>query len=202
MINEFYTQRPKQLFRFSEHRWAQASLAHGRFRLNPAGLANDDSLDDARRDNELMRQQTSDGSKVRITHLASGKISTPIGKVTYTTTIESDYLYLSFSEWYKQALYTELTNADACLVINDVESFCERVHAAVEAILPDWKGLDARVEYECKNPLGAWFTKDPNFRNQRERRFAWRPPTSAEESTYTDIEIGSLEGIAEVRTKS
>ena len=135
---EFYAPRPKQLFRFSEHRWVQSSLKQGSFRLNPASLANDDSLDEARRDDELVRRQTTDGSKVTITNLATDKTSKPVSDLTYTTTIHSDYFYLSFSEGYNDSLYTERDGADACLIINDVETLSERLHAAVESILPDW----------------------------------------------------------------
>ena len=190
--------RPGRLYRYSEARWLDRSLRFGEFRLRPARDYKQLEGDHARQDDELVRVRSSPGAGVEITLVSTSEQLRPIGKVTYRSTVGTNYLMLCFSERWDASLFADFANSDACLVIHEVEEFCERLHIAVEAALPAWAGMDAKVTYGGRNPLGAVFSKPVHFIVQREWRFAWRPPSALAEIEPLMVRIGSMERIAEV----
>jgi hypothetical protein len=188
--------RPLKLYRYSEHKWLKRSLRLGEFRLRPAADYEHLEADRARQDDELVRVEVSPGSSVRITLLPTGEQITPLGDVTYRSTTGTNYLTLCFSDRWDELLFSDFENADACLVVHEVEEFCERLHAAAETALPGWVGMDAKVTYGGKNPFGAVFSKPVKFVTQHEFRFAWRPPEPLNDLQPITLQIGSIERIA------
>ena len=190
--------RPDQLFRYSEAKYAKRSLELGEFRLRPAADYNDLIDDPARHDDELVRHQSTDGAVVKIS-VVGGRNITPIGDVHYRSEIHTNYLVACFSS--APNLFTEFPDTDACLMIDKVEEFCERLYVAAESQLPDWVGADASVSYGCDNPLGVVFSKPLRFYNQREFRFGWQPRKPVRDLRPTLITIGNIEHLGHIVAK-
>lgn len=110
------------------------------------------------------------------------------------------FLTLSLSSAWDDKLF-DTHGADCCLVIRDTEQFGERLHRAVQRMLPSWAGIDAAVSYGTASPLGAAFSKSRPQAAEKEWLFAWRPTQAALVSNPVTIGIGSIESIAELRER-
>jgi hypothetical protein len=189
---------PKKLYRYSERKWLERSLRLGEFRLRPAADYKMLEVDPARHDDELVRSSSSPADKVRIIHIATGKELKAVGEVRYRSDVGTNYLTLCFSKCGESYLFDEFAGSDACLVVHEVDEFCERIHSAAERLLAGWAGMDASVIYGGKSPLGAVFSKPLHFAFQHEWRFAWHPPARIINLSPVVISIGSIEKIAEI----
>ncbi|MGZ3184565.1 MAG: hypothetical protein ACXU8N_19165 [Telluria sp.] len=109
-------------------------------------------------------------------------------------------LTVGFAQDFAPALFELYGPADACLVIHHTEEFGERLHRAVQRVLPNWAGIDGAVAYTGKAPLGAVFTKHHADPAEREWLFAWRPLQGAAGLQPVTVRMGSLEAYAELRT--
>lgn len=191
--------RPPKLYRYSERKWLEQAMTEGRFLLKPASSYRDLEMDPARQDDELVRTRQSPPERVSIILQGTGQEIRPIGPVTYTNTSHTDYLVLCFSSRWGEDLFTSFPGTDACLVIHDVETFAERLHAVVEAESPGWAGIDAPVSYTQLDRLGVPFFKPERHASQAEFRFAWYPRDPRPRLEAISIRIGCLTGIAEIR---
>lgn len=192
--------RPERLYRYSKLEYLDRSLQLGEFRLRPAADYNDLPDDLARKDDELVRLQATGGAAVKISFVGGPSDITPIGEVHYRSEIHSNYFVACFSS--APNLFAEFPDTDACLVIDKVEEFCERLHAAAELQLPDWSGMDAAVTYGGRNPLGAVFSKPSQFYNQHEFRFGWLPREGVRNLAPKFITIGNIEHLAHIVAKA
>jgi hypothetical protein len=113
----------------------------------------------------------------------------------------SNYLTLSLIQVWDESLFDTFPGADSCLIIHDTEEFGERIHRAAQKALPSWAGIDAAVSYGAPSPLGAVFSKASTEARQKEWMFAWRPTQSTLSLNPVFIQIGNIEGIAELRDK-
>ena len=165
--------RPPRLFRYAPQASVERSLSLGEFRLRPAG----------------QDPRSSTGAQI-LPFAARPNVPTPAG-----------YLILSLSSTWDPRLFNDFPDADACLVINDPESFGERIHRAAQRALPHWAGIDAAVTYGMPTPLGAAFSKDKALARQKEWLFAWRPMQDRMSVNPLVIQIGNIESIAELRLK-
>ena len=195
---EIDVSRPPKLYRYSEAQWLERSLRLGEFRLRPAADYKQLEGDHARQGDELVRVRSSPGEKVKITLASTGEEIKPIGEVTYRSEVGTNYLTVCFSERWDASMFSDFPNTDTCLVIHEVEEFCERFHIAVEAALSGWAGMDAKVTYGGHSPLGAVFSKPMRFIVQHEWRFAWRPLDALTEIQPLSVRMGSIERIAEI----
>lgn len=189
---------PPKLYRYSEQKWLKRSLELGEFRLRPASDYKQCEKDSARHDDELVRINKSSADSVLVSLESTGKAIKPIGEVVYRSEVGTNYLTICFSTRWDEHLFDEFQNTDSCLVIHDVEEFCNRFHLAAEVLLPDWAGIDAPVEYGKQSKLGAVFSKPLQFSLQHEWRFAWRPSLRIEHLDPIAIQIGSITDIAEI----
>ncbi len=114
----------------------------------------------------------------------------------------NNYLTLSLTQSWNESLFDAFLGADSCLIIHDTEEFGERIHRAAQKALPSWAGIDAAVSYGAPSPLGALFSKARGEAHQKEWMFAWRPTQSTLSLNPVFIQIGNIEGIAELRDKS
>ena len=57
----------------------------------------------------------------------------------------SHCLTLSFSTVWDKSLFALFAPADCCLIIHNTEQFGERLHRAVQRILPSWAGIDGGI---------------------------------------------------------
>ena len=109
------------------------------------------------------------------------------------------FLNLSFSTVWDKRLFDIITPSDACLVIHNTEEFGERLHRAVQRMLPNWAGIDGAIEYGSRSPLGAAFTKSPGQAREQEWQFAWRSMSPGASLNPVVVRIGSIEQFAELR---
>ena len=193
--------RPQKLYRYSNATWLERSLKLGEFRLRPAADYKDLLMDSARNDDELVRVQSTEGKYVTITHVETGQDIKPIGHVSYRSEIHTNYLVSCFSCVWDPSLFDEFSGSDACLVIHNVDEFCERMHSAAEAQLPACVGIDGPVIYGQSSPLGGVFSKPLRFLQQQEWRFAWMPKEPVKLLDPKLLSIGSIEGLAELRRR-
>ncbi|MCG2585775.1 hypothetical protein [Massilia sp. TS11] len=110
-------------------------------------------------------------------------------------------LSLSFSSAWDQRLFDVLAPADCCLVIHHTEAFGERLHRAVQQLLPAWAGIDGAIDYAGRSPLGPIFCKDPAQKILKEWMFAWRPTTPGTSLHPVTVRMGNLEAFAELRAR-
>ncbi|PWT84463.1 MAG: hypothetical protein C5B58_04705 [Acidobacteria bacterium] len=140
-------------------------------------------------------------SHVKITNVATGTPITPIGPVTYRSEIHSNYLMLCFSTVWDRGLFNEFRDTGACLVIDEVDEFCKRIHAGAELQLGGWAGIDGATRYGTPSPLGAVFAKPLKHFEHQEWRFAWLPNKPVKTLQPVYFKIGNIEDLAEVRLK-
>lgn len=114
----------------------------------------------------------------------------------------ANFLTLSLSSVWDERLFDDISGAEACLVIHDTEEFGERIHRAARAALPNWAGIDAAVTYGVPSMLGMAFAREKQLARQKEWLFAWRPMSAAMSVHPVVIEIGNIEGIAELRPRA
>ena len=110
-------------------------------------------------------------------------------------------LTLSFSTVWDKQLFELLAPADSCLIIHNSEEFGERLHRAVQRMLPSWTGIDGAVEYGVRAALGAAFSKTALEAHEHEWQFAWRSMQSRMSMNPVTIKIGSIESFAELRDR-
>jgi len=133
---EINVTKPKKLYRYSERKWLERSLTLGEFRLRPASDYRSIEKDNARQDDELVRLRKSPASSVTIQNIRTGEKIQPIGDVVYRSETGTNYLTICFSKQWDEKLFEVFPNTNACLVIHNVNEFCEKIHLATEKILP------------------------------------------------------------------
>ena len=108
-------------------------------------------------------------------------------------------LTLGFSSVFDPALFG--AGADACLIIHQPEEFGERMHRAVQRVLPNWMGIDGAVEYGQRSVLGDTFSKSLDESHHCEWLFAWRSLQANAVLQTVVVQIGKLTKLAELRNK-
>ncbi|WP_232429421.1 hypothetical protein [Noviherbaspirillum autotrophicum] len=166
--------RPFKLYRYSQRQWLERSLQLGEFRLCPAGEV-----------------QAATSHQDQILPFGSRR-SAP----------STNYLTLSLANAWDDSLFDTFAGADCCLVIHQAEEFGERIHRAAQRALPSWAGIDAAVSYGVPSPLGGAFSKGKQQAAEKEWLFAWRPMQPELLAHPVVIRIGSIEGIAELRSRA
>lgn len=164
--------RPPKLYRYSQRAWLERSLQHGEFTLQPGARA----------------AQPLYGARPALPFAAPPP--------------SQNILTLSLSTSADESLYDRFDGADCCLVIDDPEQFGERLHRAVQRMLPNWAGIDAAISYGMPSGLGAIFSKARAEAAEQEWLFAWRPAQSGLRAQAIVVRIGSIEGIAGLRSRS
>ncbi|HEY5800425.1 MAG TPA: hypothetical protein VIT92_09395 [Burkholderiaceae bacterium] len=107
-------------------------------------------------------------------------------------------LVLSFCTKWQPERFDAFAGIESCLVIHNTELFGERLHRAVQRVLPDWMGIDGIVEYGTRSPLGALFSKPAGERKEKEWQFAWRS-VQAQSTSPIIVKIGNIEQFAEIK---
>jgi hypothetical protein len=169
--------RPPKLYRYSQRHWLERSLTLGEFRLRPAA-------DD-----------------IRHSHARASQHILPFGSAASRAAMPASFLTLSLAETWDTVLFDEFPGTDCCLIIHHAEEFGERIHRAAQHALPNWVGIDAAISYGVPSPLGDAFSKTKHYSKQKEWLFAWRPMQPTMSLNPIVIQIGNIEGIAELREK-
>lgn len=120
----------------------------------------------------------------------------------FRLTANSTFLILCFSQTWNPKSFDAVSVDPGCLVIHDTELFGERLHRAVQRLLPSWAGIDGALAYGGRSPLGAAFTRSPAKGVDASWQFAWRPTQPMLAVRPLVVTIGSIEGFAELRDKN
>ena len=189
--------RPTKLYRYSERKWLDRSLRLGEFRLRPASDYKDMEGAAARTDDEQHRRIAL--RNPRLTHVRTGRPIIPLGDVTMSSDIDSDYLTLCLATIYSDHFYQDFEGSDACLIIHHPDELFARLYRAINSVLPpEWAAVDGPVSYVGCSKLGAPFMKPEKFLFQFEWRLVCLPIPSLGKCKATMVTIGSIEDIAEV----
>lgn len=161
---------------------------HGELRFTPASSYNDSKLGTARADDEMRKSRMRPGQEIRIV-LEDGTPIQAIGDVSFSKVraveingalAERPYLFCSFSNEVDPRLIAEFSNADAILVMTDVDEFMRRSIGHLNAVVPNTrKGLVPNdyfdPYYHDRDKLGAIRSKEMDYAFQREVRFVIDP---------------------------
>jgi hypothetical protein len=166
----------KHLYRYSKMQYLKDAMENGCFRVSPALEYVKREYDAARRDNEVVHKKDVPDSSIKIT-TKDGTPIIPVGDVTFSTFfLPIDSYILCFSYDYDEGLYGEFQGSEACLVVQNVQEFSQRIHDAFAKAMPSYLGIDGRVTYgKHQSSLGVLFSKPKQFTYQREYRFSWIP---------------------------
>lgn len=201
----------ERIVRFGEDRWLRSAFDDGQFMLKNAHQYADSGLNAARVDDELTASTFNPGCGVTIT-FPDGSRRRPLGQVTYQRTSLLESFILCAATEFDPWLFHDF-QCDACLVIDEVDVFRDRIGAAIEKALPGFCGADFSVEYideHNSNPILTKYddrsaipiyrpllTKSITYAYQKEYRFVWNAaPTSLPAPASIAIEAGSLRDIS------
>lgn len=126
-------------------------------------------------------------------------VTPPQSPLKATPANDANYLILSLAQSWDGALFEGKRDSTAYLVVHDAEAFGERLHRAVQKILPNWAGIDAAMSYGASSPLGRLFSLPKERAAEKEWRFAWRPMRNGLSAKPVVIQLGSIADIAELR---
>jgi len=192
---------PKRfLLKYGRKERLQPLLKKGELRIMPAADYKDESLTTAIRDDELLAQISYDP----VLYFLKGNsgISSHDERNSYHRRANSNFYVACFSDRLEPRLVVDF-DGDACLLIRDPDAFVQRLGGAVLAQLPGWEFIVRDIEYydplrisptEIKLP----FSKHFKYAYQQEVRLVWVPPTPCGGLPPLWIEIGNMDGIAEL----
>lgn len=179
----------------------------GRIRIAPARSYSDPSLNHAMGDDELKLDQFSPGAEITITFLdkqtGEPKVTKPIGDVTNTTTLATNYYVYCMTRSLEYRLFDDF-ESDACVIVRNPEIFSSRLISVMKEKLQDWLDWSQPVRYidpylDPKRDLDLVFSKHFRFWYQQEYRFAWIPNKGARNCLEPIfVELGSLEQISDL----
>lgn len=134
--------------------------------------------------------------------LGEFRLSPPASDSTSHGANPGHYLVLGLMQSWDGTLFDTTLNVDSYLVVHDAEEFGERLHKAVQRMLPNWAGIDAAIAYGAPSPLGKVFSKAKSHAKENEWRFAWRPMHAGASVHPVVIKIGNIEDIAELHSRN
>jgi len=190
------------IFRYGERQWIEKMVYQGGVRVRPASCFKDLELGEARSDEELAKRSVLPGEYSKIITM-DGREHRVVGDVQRTVSAPDYYVFCCSCEW-DPALFAGFQAADACAVVRDTDVFANRLDVAFKAQLDGWHFHHNPVEYfdPHEMPQNQYFVagmcKDFRFAYQREYRFLWVHLGGEEASGVRDLELGSLQDIAEV----
>ncbi len=188
------------LYRYTSAEHAKDLLTKGRLLLKPASEMAKYEGDKARQDIETTKSYYTQGKHVKII-TAGGKALPVIGDVTHSRTLPDYYLYCVATD-YDPILLNEF--GGACVVIKDPKEFAHRLNGWMNNNLPAWTFHYLPVEYYDPYEKGrnqhidAGLSKQIEFAYQREFRFVLLSPRGNTATGIQEVELGSLEDIAEI----
>lgn len=195
--------------KFTQKKFAEEMMSIGRIRISPASFYSTQGLLAAQVDYETRRDYYKCHVREIIRNKAKGYAVNGIthgfkeGNYHGITSLPDYFLY-SACQSPSRRLPIDF-NADAAVLIQDIPKFVRRVTEQVYKSLGEVQIIHGLVEYY--NPYVGWrastpreMTKHFRYRYQEEYRIVWRPKESRKPLEPFFVEVGSLDGIAELIT--
>jgi len=188
------------IFRNCKQQHAISLVERGGLRIWPASKYSELEGDKARADDELNKSVFWSGAKIKITTQSGNEIPV-LGNFERLTSMHDYYTYCTSCNF-----VSELKNecGGACVVINDVAKFSNRLNNAINKILDNWYDFHCPVQYydpyDCppNQQIDTAMYKDFKFAYQQEYRFIWIHMEGVEAAGYLDLELGCLSDIAQL----
>lgn len=188
------------LYKFGKYKYLSESLKRGRFRIAPASIYNDPSLNSAVRDDELsfVISKRTMGVKFRGAHNSLRAF----GRIDKKLVSNTNYYVICFATDYTLREYDDF-EADACLVIKEPTRFVRDLMTVVSEKLPDFTSSASSVKYvdplNCEElDINLYMCKHFRYTYQNEYRAIWVPKTPTSELEAISVELGSLEGYVDL----
>lgn len=193
------------LFRYDKRIHIEKLIHEGQIRIRPAADFQQMEHDRARHDDECAKKYFLSGAHTRIT-TQDGRNIPILGDIEQTVSSPNYYIFCMACDWDTE-LFTDFDDADACVIINDVELFSRQIEIAAAAQLPGWDSHHNPIEYfdpyeRFENEyIDTAMSKNFRFAYQREYRFLWFSQNGAVPDGFKFLELGSLGNLAEIHIK-
>ncbi len=192
--------------RYSEERWLRDFIEKGTVRVAPASSYRGETLDEARKDDELNKHTYSLGDNITVTTM-DGKTIPIIGDLKRTRSLSVNYYVLCTANEHDARLFSCFPSqvgepADACAVVWDADEFARRLEVAGRSRLPKWLFHHNPVHYfdpynlMPKEEISPGMSKDFSYAYQREYRFLWLPVAGGIADQPMFLNVGPLGDIA------
>jgi hypothetical protein len=197
------------LVRFTDACYVQDALQHGRFRIAPAAVYDDPSLNAAQRDDELSHASIR-GDR----HIVGGIIGYLPGEdpsqarpmpVQWGQMFEymnsANFYVLCLTNQFDARMFKDF-GKDAAIIIHNPAAFIDRLASATETSFPELQFKAEPVRYYDpytveRNELVPGYSKNFSFAYQSEFRPTWWPRDPAAKLSPFFVEIGDMTDIAE-----
>jgi hypothetical protein len=197
---------PSGYAKFGKREHIKRTFEEGVLRVAPASGFNDPSLNSAQRDDELLHWAVTPNQQLmmRLNGLDEhgNKVEIPVKKgELFRGMAVPDFYVWCCGFGYDARLFHEF-QADAVIVIRDLDQFRSRFFAAMQTALPGWTMKDGPLTYYDpynvrREELPPIFSKNLRYLHQNEYRFAWSSPLGEKTSKPLYPILGQLSDIAE-----
>lgn len=190
------------LYKFGKYKYLIESLKFGRFRIAPASIYSDPSLNNAIRDDEL--SFTVSKRTMGVKFRGATDTLRAVGRLDRKLVSRTNYYVICFATDYTLREYDDF-QADACLVIKKPTEFINALLMAVSKKLPGFSASASSVKYvdplNCdESDIDLFMCKHFKYTYQNEYRAIWVPETPRENLDIVNVELGSLEEYVELLT--
>lgn len=194
------------LLKLGKQSYMETLLEHGRLRLQAASFYSRPELNPAIRDDEMTLPMTFSLTREQLLKIVSNPQDVPADTTEQRVDIEfaasADFWLYCLTRSIEPRLFVDF-KADACVVIRKPAEFGRRLRERARSATGNAEARDARVNYVDpllpKSPkIFVPFSKPFGYTYQDEYRFCWMPKPAVKKLDPVDIEIGSIEDIAEL----
>jgi hypothetical protein len=197
---------PSGFAKFGKRVHIRRAFDEGVLRVAPASGFNDPSLNAAQRDDELQHWTVTPNEQLMMRVIGrdnnGNEVEIPVEKrELFRGMTVSDFYVWCCGYGYDCRLFHEF-EADAVIVIRDMDAFRSRFSVAMQKALPGWTSKDGPLSYYDpytirREQLTPIFSKNIRYLHQNEYRFAWSAPDGAKAAGPLFPVLGPLADIAE-----
>lgn len=199
--------RENEVFiKYGKRKYMEPLYEAGSLRIQPASFFSERDLNGAVKDDELMLPLSFVLSRDDVLKLVVNPQDVPHDAPEQRIDVHfrspTDYWLYCVTRSVEPRLFVDF-HADACVIIRDRNSFRQMLHGAALKALPGATMREGPAIYvdpllphtaEIFVPLAKHF----GYSYQEEYRFYWVPPQPVKKLVHIDVEIGSLQQIAEI----
>ncbi len=197
---------PSGFAKFGKQKYIRQAFEYGILRVAPASGFNDPSLNSAQKDDELLHWTVTPNEQIMMRVMGldnkGNEVEIPVEKKElFRGMTVPDFYVWCCGYGYDARLFHEF-EADAVLIVRDMDVFRSRFSAAMQKTLPGWTMKDGPLSYYdpytiSREQLAPIFSKNIRYLHQNEYRFAWSAPWGVKAALPLYPDLGSLSDIAE-----
>lgn len=197
---------PTCLAKFGKQKYILDAFNKGILRISPAQSYQDPSLNSAQKDDELRHHVQTPDEQIKFSLLGLDKQGHQVELKVKPLELFRYMEVPNFYVWccglgYDARLFKEF-DADAALIVKDINAFKQRFMDAVYTKLPSAVFASSEIGYydpytTHRSQLTPIFSKHLRYLYQNEYRFAWKPADSTDLKPFF-VELGPLHDIATI----